>query len=87
MISKTFYRILNNLKIYQGGKNFGALRTTFANVGKEVGDDLAFKALMGHCDGSSLYEEYADGVFKPRLKKVTDHVREWFNSGSPQTSS
>jgi len=77
LISKMFYRYLNRLGLYSPGKNFGALRTTFSNIGKEVGDDLALKALMGHSDGSTLYENYADGVYVPRLKKITDHVRKW----------
>lgn len=79
LISGFFYGYLKRLKIYSPGKNFGALRTTFSNVGKEVGDDIALKALMGHSDGSMLYESYADGVFVPRLKKITDHVRDWLN--------
>ena len=45
--------------------------------GSNVGDDLALKACMGHEDGSTLYTHYAKGVYVPRLKKVTDHVREW----------
>lgn len=81
-ISKSFYRHLNSLKIYEPGKNFGALRTTFAEVGKEVGDDLALKALMGHADGSSLYEEYARGVYVPRLKKITSHIHSWLFSNA-----
>ena len=76
-ISESFHRLLKKLGIYVPGKNFGALRTTFSEIGKEVGDDLALKALMGHNDGSSLYENYAKGVYVLRLKKVTDHVRKW----------
>lgn len=76
-ISKSFYRLLKRLKVYTLGKNFGALRTTFAEVGKEVGDDVALKALMGHSDGSQLYESYAKGIYLPRLLAITNHVRQW----------
>ena len=79
-MSQEFYNKLKALDIYQPGKNFGALRTTFSNVGKEVNDDLALKAIMGHSDGSTLYEHYAYGVYLPRLKRVTDHVRDWLNT-------
>lgn len=77
MISQLFRTALKDGGHYQPGRNFGALRTTLAEVGREVGDDLALKALMGHSDGSQLYESYASGVYLPRLKKVTDHVRSW----------
>lgn len=77
LVSKTFYRYLKSAGIYSPGKNFGALRTTFSNIGKEVGDDLALKALMGHSDGSTLYENYADGVYVERLRKITNHVQGW----------
>ena len=76
-ISRNFKRLLDTLNIYSPGKNFGALRTMFADIGKEVNDDTAVKALMGHSDGSMMYENYAKGVFLPRLKKVTDHVHDW----------
>ena len=49
----------------------------FAEVGKEVGDDVALKAAMGHSDGPQLYESYADGVYLPRIKRITDHVHQW----------
>ena len=80
LISQTFYRYLKRMNLYKAGKNFGAIRTTFSNVGKEVGDDLALKALMGHSDGSTLYENYADGVYVERLRKITNHVRRWLFS-------
>lgn len=80
LISQMFYRCLHRTGSYSPGRNFGALRTTFSNVGKEVGDDLALRALMGHSDGSTLYENYADGVYVERLRKITDHVRGWLFS-------
>jgi len=67
---------------WEPGKNFGALRTTFANIGKEVGDDVALKALMGHDDGSTLYTSYAIGQYVPRLLKITDHVHQWLFQGT-----
>lgn len=76
-IGKSFYRYLKNLGIYAPGKNFGAIRSTFADIIKEVGDDSAAKALMGHVDGSQMYSSYARGVYLPRLKKCTEHVRNW----------
>jgi len=76
-ISKNFKRLVDTCGFWKPGKNYGSLRTMFADVGKEVGDDTAVKALMGHSDGSMLYERYAKGVFLPRLQKVTDHVHAW----------
>lgn len=76
-ISRNFKRLVDTCGFWKEGKNFGSLRTMFADVGKEVGDDTAVKALMGHSDGSMLYERYAKGVFLPRLQKVTDHVHDW----------
>ena len=79
-ISKWFSKLLRREKLYLPGKNFGALRTTFANIGLELEDDLAVKALMGHDEGSTLYTNYATTTYIPRLKKVTDHVRSWLFS-------
>ena len=76
-ISRFFTDALRRNKTHAPGKNFGALRTMFAQVGKEVGDDIALKAAMGHSDGSQLYESYADGVYLPRIKRITDHVHQW----------
>lgn len=77
VISDLFRDRLKSADRYVAGKNFGALRTTFAEIGREVGDDMALKALMGHSDGSQLYESYASGVYLPRLERVTEHVRGW----------
>lgn len=78
-ISETFYRLLTKAGRHSPGRNFGALRTMFAEVGKELGDDVALKAAMGHSDGSQLYESYARGVYVPRLRAITDHVRAWLD--------
>ena len=76
-ISGTVGRYLRKLGLYGPGKNFGAFRSTFADVGKQVGDDLSLKAAMGHEDGSVLYSHYARKQWLPRIQKITDHVRDW----------
>ncbi len=76
-IGMYFTRAIKKTPYFRRGRNFGALRTTFANVGLEVGDDLAVKSLMGHLDASTLYTHYAAKVYVPRLQRVTDHVHDW----------
>jgi integrase len=76
-LSSTMERYCKKLGIDGPGKNFGAFRSTFANVGTQVADDATVKACMGHLDGSVLYTNYARKKYLPKLKQVTDHVREW----------
>ena len=76
-LSSTMERYCKKLGSDGPGKNFGAFRSTFADVGTQVADDATVKACMGHLDGSVLYTNYARQKYIPKLKKVTDHVREW----------
>ena len=64
------------------GVNFYALRHTFRTVAGETNDIEAVDLIMGHEDAGksdTSYREWEMDARKgyPRLKKVTDHVREW----------
>lgn len=78
-ISKQFYRLLCKLKIYENGKNFGALRTTFANVAVDTDtpDDIAVKAIMGHVESAMLFDRYGTTAILRRCQPVVDRVRSW----------
>ncbi len=58
----------------QKGVNIYALRHTFATIANELGDPDARKRLMGH-SLTGLDDHYVLSIFEPRLRAVTDHVR------------
>jgi integrase len=67
-----------------GARNFYAIRHGFQTVGEDTGDSKAVDVLMGHVDESmgATYREAgvgrtARGVSDQRLRRVTDHVRQW----------
>lgn len=62
------------------GVNFYALRHVFETIAGEVGDQAAVNRIMGHADASmaGVYREWLGNEREnERLKRVTDHVRQW----------
>lgn len=75
-VTSEFRKILESLNLYREGLSFYALRHTLQTIADEVGDYLATKRIMGHCD-ASISDHYRERFPDDRLVKVTDHVRGW----------
>ena len=68
-------------------RRFYDLRRTFATIGSEVGDDHAVKLIMGQRLMGVLHEHYVLRFPIKRLRKVSDHVRAWYQSASSKSGS
>jgi integrase len=75
-ISKEVRKLLDRFGI-EGNRNFYGLRHTFQTVGDESGDFLAVRSIMGHAGGTDVADNYRERMTDERLRKVTDHVRNW----------
>lgn len=75
-VCDAFNKLLTAKEIKRPGVSFYALRHTFETIASGTGDQVAVDAIMGHIndDMASLYRERIDDK---RLRKVTNHVREW----------
>jgi integrase len=75
-VAKEFVKVLKALELHRAGLGFYCLRHTFETIGGEAGDQIAVDAIMGHArdDMASMYRER---ISDERLRRVTDHVREW----------
>lgn len=79
-VGLVFGKLLKRLKIKRKGVNFYSLRHTFRTVADELGDRPAIDRIMGHETpgiGTAYREWVRDRNETERLKRVTDHVREW----------
>ncbi len=73
-VSAKFRKLLRSCKAEQGG--FYWLRHTFQTIADESGDPIATAHVMGHADGT-MGGVYRERISDERLRKVTDHVRQW----------
>jgi hypothetical protein len=85
-VSREMTRLLRRTKLHRPGLNFYALRHTFQTIGQQTLDKDAVRYIMGHVedanDMSAVYNEQRPS--DERLRKVTDHVRDWLrNTPSP----
>ena len=71
--------MLKALELHRAGLGFYCLRHTFETIGGDTGDQVAVDAITGPCreDMASLFRER---VNEDRLRRVTEHVREWLFS-------
>jgi integrase len=74
-ISRATATLLASLGI-NGHRNFYALRHTFQTVADECGDFLAVRRIMGHAS-NDIADVYREKTSDERLRKVTQHVRQW----------
>ncbi|MFG0258170.1 MAG: hypothetical protein ACF8GE_09740 [Phycisphaerales bacterium JB043] len=44
--------------------------------------DIAAVLVMGHQDSSDIATHYVERIGDERLRRVTDHVRQWVNSSA-----
>jgi len=79
-VAQQFNRLLVKTGAKRAGQGFYQLRRTFETVAGETGDQPAVDRIMGHTDESMAgqYREWrANTREDERLRRVTDHVREW----------
>lgn len=73
-INPKFTKVLKLAGCHRKGVNFSALRDTFATIADEIPDKNAGHLIRGHLfDGMDAF--YVKSVARPRLEKVTNHVR------------
>ena len=59
---------------------FYTLRRTFETIGGTAGNQVAVDCIMGHIAATDdMAAVYRQKTFDEPLKKVTNHVRAWFN--------
>ena len=63
-------------------RGFYALRHTFETIGGESRDQIAVDACMGHVT-PGMGTVYRERISDERLRRVTDHVREWLFADQP----
>jgi len=68
--------LLDKLGLRKPGRNFYALRHTFATIGGESLDQVAVNHIMGHVD-STMAGVYREKISDERLRAVANHVRTW----------
>jgi integrase len=75
-VAKEFIKLLKLVKLHRAGLGFYGLRHTFETIGGDTGDQVAVDAIMGRVreDMASLYRER---INDDRLRRVTEHVRNW----------
>lgn len=69
-------KLLDKLGLYRPGLSFYTLRHVFQTIADEAGDYIATRKIMGHAD-SSISDAYRERFPDERLRKVSDHVRQW----------
>lgn len=63
-----------------GCPSFYGLRHTAATIADEAGDPHAVHRLRGH-SLPGMSDVYVERITRERIKKITDHLREWFFGG------
>ena len=76
LISKRITATLQRIKCHVPGKSFSWLRHTFRTTANAVGDDVAARLIMGHTD-DRIDDHYIHTIPIERVRKITDHVRQW----------
>lgn len=80
LVTQRTTQALQRLKIHEAGKSFYWLRHTFRSVANDLEDETAIRLIMGHSD-DRIDSHYIHSFPRKRVKKVTDHVRQWLFGG------
>jgi len=82
-VSSEFAKLLASLGLAgQTGRGLYRLRHLHATIGSAVRDPEASRALMGHAaDSNDMSAVYVEAIDDDRLRRVTDHIREWLYPG------
>ena len=87
-VSKEMTKVLKTAGVARPGLNFYALRHTLQTIGQQTLDKDAVRWIMGHAedagDMGAVYNE--EGPSEERLRRVTEHVREWLRSNATESS-
>jgi integrase len=75
-LSHEMRKLLDRIGV-NGSRGFYCLRHTAQTSGDESGDFLAVRAIMGHARGNDIADTYRERMTDDRLRKATDHVRQW----------
>jgi integrase len=80
-ISSEIRKLLKGLGMYRKSvTTFYTLRRTFETVGQMSTEQTAVNYIMGHIAATSdMAAVYRQKTYDSQLRKVTDHVRGWFN--------
>jgi integrase len=85
-ISDRFTKLCKNLDLYKKGRGFYSLRHTCATIGEECGDSKAIEFILGHVPlAEDMSVPYRERMLDERLRKVTEHIRQWAFAKSPVT--
>ncbi len=75
-VTERFRRLATAAGIHRPLMGFYWLRHCTQTIGDEARDPLATAHIMGHADGT-IGGHYREDISDERLKRVTDHLREW----------
>ena len=75
-IIEPFRKLAAAAGVHRPRMGFYWLRHTLQTIGDEARDPLATAHVMGHADGT-IGGNYRETISDDRLRRVTDHVREW----------
>jgi len=75
-LGQEFQKVIRRLGLKRPRIGFYALRHTFETIAGATTDQIAVNAIMGHID-SSMSGLYRERIDDERLRRVTDHVRQW----------
>ncbi len=84
-VSKETAKILGELKIVRRGLGFYALRHTFETIAGETLDQPTVDYIMGHAR-DDMATTYRERIGDDRIKRVSNHVREWLFPKPKKTS-
>lgn len=76
-VASEFEKLVEAAGIDRAGRGFYSLRHTFRTVADAIGDRPAIDKIMGHENAGDMRTAYVEKIDDSRLKRVTDHVREW----------
>lgn len=82
-LSAAFGKLKDAVGIRKAGVGHYALRHVFATIGGDVNDREAVDYCMGHKD-DSISAGYREGIDPERVRKVCEHVRQWWLKAEPQ---
>lgn len=77
-----FGKVIRTLGLKRPGVSFYAMRHGFETVAGETADQVAVDAIMGHVP-QGMSAHYRERISDDRLRRVTEHVRQWLFPAVP----
>jgi integrase len=85
-IAQEFNKVLGRLGLKRSRLGFYGMRHGFETIGGEAQDQVAVDAIMGHLD-QTMAGVYRERISDDRLRRVTEHVRQWLFSDEGTTGA